>query len=220
MALCPRWTGSSLKAATGSPPRRCTEPRLTATFCTSFDWVGRNRLALVGTMQSCMHKYRYAFSSVYPTLVPYACRAYESQGSVSRGHRGAGHRHAGEGQAPHCCRPVTMFSRLVPKHPSINLGMLIFLSKQVPRGDLLSISQSCPPPPTSWQMYRREVVSILCDEESRRTGRLCKVVTVVDLNHASLAQVCSEQQQHRPCSSSSSSMGPATAVSSGGAPLP
>ena len=54
MALCPRWTGSSLKAATGLPLRRCTEPPLTATFCTSFDWVGSNRLALVGTMQSCM----------------------------------------------------------------------------------------------------------------------------------------------------------------------
>ena len=66
-------------------------------------------------------------------------------------------------------------------------------------------------------MYRREVVSILCDEESRRTGRLCKVVTVVDLNHASLAQVRSDQQQLRPCSSS---RGPAAAVSSGGAPLP
>ena len=70
-------------------------------------------------------------------------------------------------------------------------------------------------------MYRREVVSILCDEESRRTGRLCKVVTVVDLNHASLAQVRIELQQHRTCSSSSSSsMGPAAAVSSGVAPLP
>ena len=39
------------------------------------------------------------------------------------------------------------------------------------------------------QMYRRELVFLKCDEVTRRTGRLCKCVTVVDLNYSSLAKV-------------------------------
>lgn len=38
-------------------------------------------------------------------------------------------------------------------------------------------------------MYMREKVFWMCDEETKRTGRLCKAVTVIDMNFTSLAKV-------------------------------
>ena len=40
-----------------------------------------------------------------------------------------------------------------------------------------------------YMLYMREKVFLMCDEETRRTGRLCKAVTVVDMNFTSLAKV-------------------------------
>ncbi len=38
-------------------------------------------------------------------------------------------------------------------------------------------------------MYRREVGNVICMKETRRTGRLTKCVTVLDVNFASIALV-------------------------------